>query len=913
MSPSRIDEPITIPAPAPPVRSAPWPLFASAVPLVGGVVMWLLTGSMIALCFAALGPLMAVAAIVDRRRGARRVRRRDAAARAEELARIRDVIDARHAREREELERRCVDLGALLADDRRIWRVPGRELVVGRGDVSSRVRVAGGTDDEDVSDLHAHAETIADSPIAIDVADGVCVRGDDIVARAVARALVLQLCLRLPPDALHVAGCASEGWTRGLPHARPAPRALSIGFACAGETTPAGTDAVVVAIGPDEPVPATCGVLIEVEAGLRGRLIRGAETREIALEAVAAAQAEAAASTLARRPLATADAHDPLVALSALDPAPAAPVTLPAVIGTAAGAPAVVDLVADGPHALVVGTTGAGKSELLVTWVASMARAYPPERVVFLLADFKGGTAFDTLAGLPHTTGVVTDLDPGSARRAVESLRAEIRRREQALAAVGERDVSSGRAGLPRLVIVVDEFAALLQDHPDLHAVFADVAARGRALGMHLVLGTQRATGIVRDGLVANCPLRIALRVAESAESRAVIGTDDAALLPGDDAGRGLAYVRRASDASPRLTRIALSSPDDVAHVPGPTTAPRGPWLPPLPSRVALHDIPREAVPDGAIVLGIADEPAEQRQPPVLLRPRIDRGILIVGGPGSGRTTAARLVVAQHPDAVVVPADAEAAWDAIESAERRAPGVLVIDDVDMLLARYPNEHAQAVSARIESLIREAGDHGMTTVLTTARMTGPVARIGDLLPRRALLATASRIDHAAAGGDGGAFDPRRPPGRAILDGVEMQFALGPAVAETPVVDAPRWRPEAPITAFVARSAPHRGAALQAAWGRGVRLVVLEELPAGGGLAQLAGPIPVVVAGDPESWQRQWSLLQEARARCPLVIGAECAAEVRALTGDRELPPYARTRASRAWLYAEGRAAERIVLP
>ena len=133
----------------------------------------------------------------------------------------------------------------------------------------------------------------------------------------------------------------------------------------------------------------------------------------------------------------------------------------------------------------------------------------------FLLADFKGGTAFDALAGVPHVTGVITDLDGAGARRAIESLRAEVRWREAAIAGAGARDILDPRVDLPRLVVVVDEFAALLGDHPELHAVFTDVAARGRALGMHLVLGTQRAAGVIRDSLLANCPLRISLRVTD--------------------------------------------------------------------------------------------------------------------------------------------------------------------------------------------------------------------------------------------------------------------------------------------------------------------------------------------------------------------------------------------------------------
>src|SRR5690606_25871109 len=120
-------------------------------------------------------------------------------------------------------------------------------------------------------------------------------------------------------------------------------------------------------------------------------------------------------------------------------------------------------------------------------------------------------------------------LDGDGARRGVTSLRAEMRHREEVLARAGAREIGDPALRLARLVIVVDEFAALLAEHPELGDVFIDIAARGRALGMHLVLGTQRAAGVVREALAANCPLRLSLRVADAADSRAVVGVADAA------------------------------------------------------------------------------------------------------------------------------------------------------------------------------------------------------------------------------------------------------------------------------------------------------------------------------------------------------------------------------------------------
>ena len=122
--------------------------------------------------------------------------------------------------------------------------------------------------------------------------------------------------------------------------------------------------------------------------------------------------------------------------------------------------------------------------------------------------------------------------------RAVRSLAAELRRRERVLRDAMAADVTATEE--PRLVVVVDEFRALLEARPALASVFTDVAARGRSLGVHLVLCTQRPAGSIRDELATNCGLRIALRVLDPADSTAVIGTPGAAALPKEPAGAAL-------------------------------------------------------------------------------------------------------------------------------------------------------------------------------------------------------------------------------------------------------------------------------------------------------------------------------------------------------------------------------------
>ena len=219
---------------------------------------------------------------------------------------------------------------------------------------------------------------------------------------------------------------------------------------------------------------------------------------------------------------------------------------LSAPLGTSVDGTFALDLVSEGPHALIAGTSGAGKSELLQTLVCSLASRYSPERLNFLFIDYKGGASSAPLAALPHTVGSVTNLDERLARRALVSLRAELRRRMAVLEGRAKDlaemlDVAPAEAP-PSLVIVVDEFATLVQEIPDFVAGMVDVAQRGRSLGIHLVLATQRPTGAVNDNILANTNLRIALRVLDSADSTAVIGAKDAAAIPVPLRGR--AYAR---------------------------------------------------------------------------------------------------------------------------------------------------------------------------------------------------------------------------------------------------------------------------------------------------------------------------------------------------------------------------------
>jgi S-DNA-T family DNA segregation ATPase FtsK/SpoIIIE len=208
--------------------------------------------------------------------------------------------------------------------------------------------------------------------------------------------------------------------------------------------------------------------------------------------------------------------------------------------------------VKDGPHGLVAGTTGSGKSELLQTFVAALAAVNRPDELTFVLVDYKGGSAFKDCVDLPHTLGMVTDLDSHLVQRALTSLAAELTRREHLLAEAGAKDLPEYQgmrrrtpelAPVPRLVMVIDEFATLFREIPDFIPGLVSIAQRGRSLGIHLVLATQRPAGVVSSDIRANTNLRIALRVTDSSESQDVIDTKDAVSISPATPGRALARL----------------------------------------------------------------------------------------------------------------------------------------------------------------------------------------------------------------------------------------------------------------------------------------------------------------------------------------------------------------------------------
>ncbi|GAA2334978.1 FtsK/SpoIIIE domain-containing protein [Dactylosporangium salmoneum] len=208
-----------------------------------------------------------------------------------------------------------------------------------------------------------------------------------------------------------------------------------------------------------------------------------------------------------------------------------------------------LDLVRQGPHCLIGGTTSSGKSELLKTIVAALALRYSPEQVVFGLFDFKGKTSLQELARLPHVVGLVGDTDLHEAERALRYLAAELLRREQLLFAAQVEDIAQYPGGLPRLVVVIDEFQILADELPNLLGKIIDVIKRGRSLGVHLLFATQSPMSIRNyDEIKRNTRLRITLRLEDEEDSRRLVDLPDAALIrrPGQGIARlGAGRVER--------------------------------------------------------------------------------------------------------------------------------------------------------------------------------------------------------------------------------------------------------------------------------------------------------------------------------------------------------------------------------
>lgn len=370
-------------------------------------------------------------------------------------------------------------------------------------------------------------------------------------------------------------------------------------------------------------------------------------------------------------------------------------------IGVTPQGPFVLDLAAQGPHALVAGTTGSGKSEFLRTAVTSLAASEDPDSITFVFIDYKGDSAFRVLKELPHCVGFVTDLDDRGAERALISFKAEVRRRSELITVAARSDDIEGYRAfrqhnpdtqlppLPRLVIMIDEFARLKQNMPEFISGLIEIAQVGRSLGMHLVMATQRPAGNINDQIRACVDLIVCLRTASESDSRDVMGSPDAAHLAKEVRGRAFikvagaapvltqtassTWTASAADATVRAFTVPWFAPgpaeDSLDVGTGPVSGsredseairvvrlarevwassrggqPHRPWLPPLPEVVPAGSL---AMPDDScsLRLGLMDVPQRQEQV-TLSWPLASGHLAVVGTLRTGRTSTLRTLLA---------------------------------------------------------------------------------------------------------------------------------------------------------------------------------------------------------------------------------------------------------------------------
>lgn len=715
--------------------SVPWAMLLIPLP-ISALMAWFLGPAM--LLFGLFGPAMALGNmavdVVQRRREERRNRATHGRALDDARREMSALLDA----ERRVVELLHPDPSALIeiAENRLtpLWSRSADspvflQLRVGVGTVPSRHAVTSGGE-------RRHPD-LRLTPVTIDLpATGVLgVAGPPEAVRAHLRYLLGQVgvlhspndVLVTPADATARGGATERRWSDWLPHRLAAevdplqelerraaggaqsPRLLVVADDCAQlrerpewkdllARGPSHGICIIAAAEALEALPHECRAVVEVADATAGRLRRDGDDdpRDLVIDGVGGWWAERVGRALAPLRDATPGAARALPrSLSLVDlwadhgnscTGPESitkwwahdGTTLP--VGIGERGPVLLDLARLGPHALVAGTTGSGKSELLQSWVLALAAAEPPSRLQVFLADFKGGATFAELAGLPHCVGLVTDLDAGAAQRALAALQAEVRRREEMLAAAGARSFGDLR-GLPadrlaRLVVLVDEYRVLAEELPEVLEGLVRLATVGRSLGIHLVLATQRPAGIVSADIAANASLRIALRTQDVGDSRHAIDAPDAAHIPAALPGRAVmcadsgevvpfqtARVSAAAagqEAAPVVWRVCEREPErpagevtDVTRLVATITQaaltsgePAAPpvWHPPLPMSVGTDELPSAA--SGGVAWGLVDEPQERRWAPLEWRPEGGH-IAVIGSDVAARDGAITALIGQ--------------------------------------------------------------------------------------------------------------------------------------------------------------------------------------------------------------------------------------------------------------------------
>ena len=355
-----------------------------------------------------------------------------------------------------------------------------------------------------------------------------------------------------------------------------------------------------------------------------------------------------------------------------------------------------------GPHGLIAGMTGSGKSEFIMTYILSLAVNYHPDDVAFILIDYKGGGMANTFLNLPHVAGTITNLDGAAVNRSLISIESELKRRQAIFSEIGKKLEMSNidiykyqklyRDGkvnepLPHLFIISDEFAELKSQQPEFMDQLISAARIGRSLGVHLILATQKPSGVVNDQIWSNSKFRISLKVQDYADSKEMLNRPEAAELTVtgrfylqvgnneifklgqsswsgadyypeeifstveenqvtviDTIGQVLAAVRESKRTGSKqgnqieqitkyLSTIAQEENISVRKI----------WLEPLDSIIRLDELNEIYLQQVTSLInpliGEIDDPVQQRRLPLNLNVLSDGNTIVYGTVGSGKTT----------------------------------------------------------------------------------------------------------------------------------------------------------------------------------------------------------------------------------------------------------------------------------
>lgn len=394
----------------------------------------------------------------------------------------------------------------------------------------------------------------------------------------------------------------------------------------------------------------------------------------------------------------------------------------------------VLEPTSETPHTAVAGRTGSGKSEFIAALLSDWAERHQPQELSWFGFDFKGGATLAPLARLRNCRGVATDLDSTDAARAWRAIAAEIPRREQTL-----RDEKVGRIeesrSLSRLVIVVDEFPELIRQIPAAAETVGAIARRGRSLGVHLMVASQSASALSRDGLLANLTTRVCFPLGSVHEVAVMLGV---ASPQAPRVGRPVVVL---PDGTSRVIRVRH---DSVHGVVGEAVGDR---LPPIAAPAISPPIV------GTEGFGLVDDPDFANSPPARWSPG-DGDVVVIGRRGSGRSTAiAALVRGSGSTRVRTAADI-----------RESHGVVVIEDLDSMFADMTDRDRFEFTAEIDR--RRLSNPSPVFVFSTTRW---MPRVHGSVRNVLVLATNTREEHSVTGEPADTFNPDSPPGVASWKG------------------------------------------------------------------------------------------------------------------------------------------------